>query len=37
MEVGIYDEVASVYILYYRQATFPVYSLEKDQQEKNQM
>lgn len=33
MELGIYDEVASVYAPYYRQATFPVYNLDKDKQE----
>ncbi len=34
MELGIYNEVASVYAPYYRQATFPVYSLDKAEQEK---
>ena len=34
MELGIYDEVASVYAPYYRQATFPVYSLSSEEQEK---
>ena len=34
MELGIYDDVANVYAPYYRQATFPVYSLDKDEQEK---
>ena len=34
MELGIYDGVASVYAPYYRQATFPVYSLSKEEQEK---
>ena len=33
MELGIYDDVASVYAPYYRQATFPVYSLDKEEQE----
>ena len=33
MELGIYGEVASVYAPYYRQATFPVYSLSKEEQE----
>ena len=33
MELGIYDKVASVYAPYYRQATFPVYNLDNDQQE----
>lgn len=34
MELGIYDDVARVYAPYYRQATFPVYSLSKEEQEK---
>jgi len=34
MELGIYNEVASVYAPYYRQATFPVYGLSKEEQEK---
>ena len=34
MELGIYNDVASVYAPYYRQATFPVYSLSKEEQEK---
>ena len=34
MELGIYDDVANVYAPYYRQATFPVYNLEKEEQEK---
>ena len=34
MELGIYDDVASVYAPYYRQATFPVYSLSEEEQEK---
>ncbi len=34
MELGIYNDVASVYAPYYRQATFPVYNLSKDEQEK---
>ena len=34
MELGIYDDVASVYAPFYRQATFPVYSLSKEEQEK---
>ncbi len=34
MELGIYDDVASVYAPYYRQATFPVYSLDREEQEK---
>lgn len=34
MELGIYNEAASVYAPYYRQATFPVYSLDKEEQEK---
>ena len=33
MELGIYDEVSSVYAPYYRQATFPVYSLGEEKQE----
>ena len=33
MELGIYNEVASVYAPYYRQATFPVYNLSKEEQE----
>ena len=33
MELGIYNDVASVYAPYYRQATFPVYSLSETQQE----
>ena len=33
MELGIYNEYASVYAPYYRQATFPVYSLSKEEQE----
>ena len=33
MELGIYDDVARIYAPYYRQATFPVYSLEKEEQE----
>lgn len=35
MELGIYDEVASVYAPYYRQATFPVYNLGEDEREEN--
>lgn len=34
MELGIYDDVATVYAPYYRQATFPVYSLSEEEQEK---
>ena len=34
MELGIYDDALSVYAPYYRQATFPVYSLSKEEQEK---
>ena len=34
MELGIYDDVACVYAPYYRQATFPVYNLSKEEQEK---
>ena len=34
MELGIYDDVARIYAPYYRQATFPVYSLSKEEQEK---
>ena len=34
MELGIYDDVARVYAPYSRQATFPVYSLSKEEQEK---
>ena len=34
MELGIYNDVATVYAPYYRQATFPVYSLDKEEQEK---
>ena len=33
MELGIYDDVATVYAPYYRQVTFPVYSLSKEEQE----
>ena len=33
MELGIYDDVARIYAPYYRQATFPVYSLSKEEQE----
>ena len=34
MELGIYDDATRVYAPYYRQATFPVYSLSKEEQEK---
>ena len=34
MELGIYDNVTSIYAPYYRQATFPVYSLSAEEQEK---
>ena len=34
MELGIYSDVARVYAPYYRQATFPVYSLGKEDKEK---
>ena len=34
MELGIYADVANVYAPYYRQATFPVYSLSSEEQEK---
>ena len=34
MELGIYDDAARVYAPYYRQATFPVYSLSQEEQEK---
>jgi len=34
MELGIYDDVARVYAPYYRQATFQVYSLSEEEQEK---
>ena len=34
MELGIYADVARIYAPYYRQATFPVYSLSKEEQEK---
>ena len=34
MELGIYDDALSVYAPYYRQATFPVYSLSSEEQEK---
>ena len=34
MELGIYDDALSVYAPYYRQATFPVYSLSKEEQGK---
>jgi hypothetical protein len=34
MELGIYDDVARIYAPYYRQATFPVYSLSDEEQEK---
>ena len=33
MELGIYSEVASVYAPFYRQVTFPVYNLSKEEQE----
>ena len=33
MELGIYTDTASVYSPYYRQVTFPVYSLGKDERE----
>lgn len=33
MELGVYDGVASVYAPYYRQATFPVYSLSEEERE----
>lgn len=33
MELGIYNEVATVYAPYYRQATFPVYSLSEEERE----
>lgn len=33
MELGIYNDVATVYAPYYRQATFPVYSLSAEEQE----
>ena len=33
MELGIYSDVSTVYAPYYRQATFPVYNLDKDKQE----
>ena len=33
MELGIYNEVATVYAPYYRQATFPVYNLEEADRE----
>ena len=35
MELGIYNDVASVYAPYYRQATFPVYSLSGEEKEKH--
>ena len=31
MELGIYNDDASVYAPYYRQATFPVYNLDKEE------
>ncbi|MBE7019233.1 MAG: DUF3089 domain-containing protein [Ruminococcaceae bacterium] len=34
MELGIYEDVARIYAPYYRQATFPVYSLSEEEQEK---
>ena len=34
MELGIYDDDLTVYAPYYRQATFPVYSLSEEEQEK---
>lgn len=34
MELGIYNDVASVYAPYYRQATFPVYNLPDEEREK---
>lgn len=33
MERGIYDETATLYAPYYRQITFPVYSMEAEEQE----
>ena len=33
MELGIYNGVSTVYVPYYRQATFPVYSLSDDERE----
>ena len=33
MERGIYDETATLYAPYYRQITFPVYSMEPEEQE----
>lgn len=33
MELGIYDDEASVYAPYYRQATFPVYNLSEEERE----
>ena len=33
MELGIYNEAASVYAPYYRQATFPVYNLSENERE----
>ncbi len=33
MELGIYTDTASVYSPYYRQATFPVYSLDEEERE----
>lgn len=33
MELGIYNEVATVYAPYYRQATFPVYNLSEEERE----
>lgn len=35
MELGIYDDVAAVYAPYYRQATFPVYSMDEEDRENN--
>ena len=34
MQLGIYNENATIYAPYYRQATFPVYNLSKEEQEK---
>lgn len=35
MELGIYDDVAAVYAPYYRQVTFPVYSMDEGDRENN--
>lgn len=34
MELGIYNDTATVYAPYYRQATFPIYSMTEEEREK---